>query len=182
MADPHGTPDPSPWVVRARGLVRSGGRVLDLACGQGRHVRFFAERGHPVLAVDRDPAALAPLAAIAGVQTLLADLEGAPWPLGGQQFDAIVVTNYLHRPLFGPIADALAPGGVLIYETFMHGNEAYGKPSNPAFLLAPGELPAVFGARLATLAFEQGRIARPKAAVVQRLIALHGRAQTALID
>lgn len=168
----HASLAPSPWVERFAALVPAGARVLDLACGHGRHARLFASRGAPVLAVDRDGAALATLAGVTGVSTLAADLEDAPWPLAGQRFDAIVVVNYLHRPLFAPLLAALAPDGVLIYETFAQGNEAFGRPSNPAFLLAPGELLDVVQGRLRVVAFEQGRVAgESRDAVVQRLVA-----------
>ncbi len=141
------------------------GRVLDLACGAGRHARFFAERGDEVLAVDREPQS------IPGARFLQADLEnGSPWPLAGERFQGIVVANYLHRPLFPLIAEALAPGGVLLYETFMLGNERYGKPSNPAFLLRPGELWQAFGG-LQVIGFGQGTAALPKPARIQRLCA-----------
>lgn len=164
---------PSGWVVRWAHLIAPGGRVLDLACGQGRHARFLASRGHAVVACDRDPAALAALAGVQGVETVCADLEdGSPWPFTGAGFDAIVVANYLHRPLFPAIAGALADGGVLIYETFALGNERYGKPSNPGFLLQRDELLAVFGRTLVVAGFEQGRIHRPKTAMVQRLCAV----------
>lgn len=125
------------------------------------------------MAVDRDPAALAALAGVPGVTTREADLEGAAWPFPAGGFDAVVVTNYLHRPLFGPIVDTLAPGGVLLYETFMRGNERFGKPANPDFLLRPGELLEAVGAPLAVVAFEQGVIERPRPAVIQRLCAVH---------
>jgi SAM-dependent methyltransferase len=176
MPDPHDLETPSPWVVRWARLVPPGGEVLDLACGSGRHARFLASLGHRVLAVDRDPEALARLAGVAGVRTALADLEGAPWPFGAGAFDGVVVTNYLHRPLFAPIAASLAPGGVLIYETFMQGNERYGKPSNPAFLLRPNELAEAFGDPLELVAFEQGRVDRPKPAAIQRACAVRGPA------
>lgn len=166
-------PDPSRWIARFAPLVRAGARVLDLACGQGRHVRFFAARGCDVLAVDRDRAALARLAGVSRVSTLEADLEGAPWPLAGSTFDAIVVVNYLHRPLFAPLLDALAPDGVLLYETFAAGNEAFGRPSNPAFLLRPAEILDVARGRLAVVAFEQGHVrGAERDAVVQRLAAV----------
>jgi len=162
---------PSAWVVRFAPLVRPGGSVLDLASGGGRHARFFAARGHPVEAVDRDARTSAALAGLAGATTTCADLEAGPWPFPGRRFDAVVVTNYLHRPLFPDIVAALADGGVLLYETFMRGNERFGKPSNPAFLLAPGELLAAFGA-LSLVAFEQGRVDSPATAVIQRLCAV----------
>lgn len=152
------------------------GEVLDLACGRGRHARLLASAGHPVLAVDRDPAALASLVDIGGVVTVCVDLEdGQPWPFPGRRFAGVVVTNYLHRPLFASIASCLAPGGVLVYETFMLGNERYGRPSNPAFLLEPGELLGFASLGLEIVAFEQGRRDHPGPAMVQRLCArAHG--------
>ena len=156
---------PSAWVERWAPLVPRG-RVLDLACGSGRHARFFVARGQQVVAVDRDPQD------IPGARFLRADLEdGSPWPLPGERFEGIVVTNYLHRPLFPRIAEALAPGGLLVYETFMLGNEKYGRPSNPAFLLAPGELRQAFG-QLAEMGFEEGFVDSPKPAMIQRLCAM----------
>jgi SAM-dependent methyltransferase len=142
------------------------GPVLDLACGEGRHSRYFRDLGFEVVAVDRDPGA------IENARVVKANLEdGSPWPLEGEQFGGIVVTNYLHRPLFQRLADALAPGGVLVYETFMLGNERFGKPSNPDFLLRPGELKEAF-AGLEVLGFEEGEVAQPKPAVVQRICAI----------
>lgn len=144
------------------------GRVLDLACGGGRHAKFFHERGQDVIAVDREPLTQT----LPGIRFLQADLEdGSPWPLPGERFQGIVVANYLHRPLFPLLQEALAPGGVLLYETFMVGNERYGKPSNPDFLLRPGELWQAFGG-LHCIAFEQGTARRPKPARVQRLCAV----------
>ena len=119
-------------------------------------------------AIDRDPQD------IPGVRFVQADLENGPWPLEGERFEGIVVTNYLHRPLFPMLKKSLAEGGVLIYETFMAGNERYGRPSNPAFLLEPGELLAIFG-DLQVLGFEEGEMAEPKPSVIQRLCALRGR-------
>ncbi|SAK91433.1 type 12 methyltransferase [Caballeronia glebae] len=164
---------PSPWVARWAHLVAPGGAVLDVAAGSGRHARWFAARAHAVLAVDRDEQALASMSAIQGIETLTADLEnGAPWPLpDGRTFDAIVVTNYLHRPLFGHFIDALAPGGVLIYETFAAGNGSIGKPSNPAFLLEPGELLDAVRGRLRVIAYEDGFVDDPRPAYVQRICA-----------
>lgn len=164
---------PSPWVLRFAPLIRAGGEVLDLACGEGRHARALAALGLRVEAVDRDIGALAALADTANVGVRQADLEGGPWPYAGRCFDAIVVTNYLHRPLFPLLVDALREGGVLIYETFMSGNERFGRPSNPDFLLRPGELLEAFGS-LQVVAFEQGEAALPKPAAVQRLCAVRG--------
>ncbi|HVE09246.1 MAG TPA: class I SAM-dependent methyltransferase [Paraburkholderia sp.] len=170
---PHGLSDPSRWVRRWSHLVAAGGAVLDVASGAGRHARWFAARGHPVTAIDRDVAALATLSDTANVATLAADLENAAWPLAaGATFAAIVVTNYLHRPLFPQLLSALAPGGVLIYETFAQGNETVGKPSNPAFLLAPGELLDVVRGQLRVIAFQDGFFEDPRPAFVQRLCAV----------
>ena len=161
----------SPWVERWAHLVAPGA-VLDLACGNGRHARHFAALGHPVLALDRDPDALAE-AAGEGIETMLFDLEdpALAWPLPASHFSAIVVTNYLHRPLFARLAASLAPDGVLIYETFSQGNELLGKPSNPHFLLGEGELLALARAQgLRVIAFEDGYTSVPKPAMVQRLV------------
>jgi len=167
----HDVGAPSEWVVRWAPLIAARGRVLDLACGLGRHARWLAGRGLEVLAVDRDPAARAALEGVAGVEVRIADLEGAPWPFEPEEFDALVVANYLHRPLFPRLLEALRPEGVLIYETFAAGNERYGKPSNPDFLLQPNELLDRTRA-LRTVAFEQGRVERPKPAVIQRICAV----------
>ena len=162
---------PSAWVQSHAGLVLPAGQVLDLAAGGGRHTRYFRDLGFQVTAVDRDTSRLSDLTG-RNVEVVAADLEdGSPWPFGKRQFDGIVVTNYLHRPLFPRLAAALAPGGVLIYETFGQGNERYGKPSNPAFLLRPGELlefAAVHG--LQVLAYECGEVLEPKAAITQRIV------------
>jgi SAM-dependent methyltransferase len=166
---------PSPWVVRWAHLVERG-PVLDVACGAGRHALFFAERGFEVVALDREPQQLT------GVQFVRADLEdGSPWPLGEARFAAIVVANYLHRPLLPVLAERLEEGGVLLYETFMVGNERYGRPSNPNFLLRPGELLEAFGA-LTPVAFEQGLVERGGTAVVQRICALRGAAGSVKIE
>jgi SAM-dependent methyltransferase len=162
---------PSDWVRRWGSLVPAGGTVLDLACGHGRHVRWFAALGHRVTGVDRAEDALAGLSGVA--ETVLADIENSPWPMleAGQprQFDAVVVTNYLWRPLLQTLADSVAPGGLLIYETFASGNETVGRPSNPDFLLRPGELLTQF-ADWRVIAFEDGFLPQPER-FVQRLCA-----------
>jgi myo-inositol-1(or 4)-monophosphatase len=158
---------PSAWVARFAPLVPPGADVLDVAAGAGRHTRLFVERGHRVVAVDRDTTAL-----VAGPRTevVRADLEdGSPWPLGDRRFGGIVVTNYLHRPLLPVLIERLAPGGVLLYETFARGNERFGKPSNPAFLLEPGELLRAVAGRLRVVAFEEATLADR---VVQRIAAV----------
>lgn len=148
-----------------------GGAVLDLAAGGGRHTRYLRSQGFAVTAVDRDLGGLPP----AGdrLELVAADLEdGSPWPLPGRAFAGIVVTNYLHRPLFEPIFAALAPGGLLLYETFQRGNERYGRPSNPDFLLEPGELlRRANGAGLTVLGYFSGYASAPKPALVQRIAA-----------
>ena len=170
------------WVERFLPYIKSGGNVLDLACGRGRHSLRLHAAGYRVTAVDRDAEALAEIARQApAIHTRVADLEGADWPCPGSRFDAIVVTNYLHRPLFPHLLDALEAGGLLIYETFMAGNERCGKPSNPEFLLRPGELLDVVRGRLNVVAFEQGEVAMPRPAVVQRICATR-RTEFALPD
>ena len=145
----HGTEPASAWVQRWSHLVPSSSRVLDVACGRGRHSLWFQKLGHAVVAVDRSADALDAIEpptggeqfpAIQKVEKVLADLEGGPWPFDGRAFDAVVVTNYLWRPLIPQLLSSLAPQGVLIYETFAIGNETVGKPSRPDFLLRPGEL------------------------------------------
>lgn len=159
---------PSAWVARWAHLVAPGGTVLDVAAGSGRHSAFFAARGHVVTAVDRDGDALRSLTGVAA--TIVADLEQAPWPLPGRTFDAVVVTNYLWRPLLESITGAVGAGGVLIYETFAVGQESVGRPSRAAFLLAPGELlQRVPGLRI--VAFEDGFLTAPER-FVQRIAAV----------
>ena len=174
-ADSHDLQTPSAWVCRWADRVPAGGRVLDVACGNGRHARHFAALGHPVEAVDRDPAMPARLAGIPGVSARTADLEGAPWLYPGVQFAGIVVVNYLHRPLFPHLLAALALDGVLIYETFAAGNERYGRPSNPAFLLQPGELLEAVRGRLRVVAYEDLQVADPRTAMIQRICAINSR-------
>jgi len=161
--------------VRFSSLVAAGARVLDVACGQGRHSRWFAARGCRVVAVDRDTAALDLLSSVAGVTAVSTDLEAQPWPFETEKFDAIIVTHYLHRALFPSLLGVLADDGVLVYETFARGNEAYGKPSNPDFLLTEGELLTIIDRTLIVVAFEQGRIESEPPVVVQRLAAVGRR-------
>src|SRR5262245_65968519 len=169
----HGSSAVSPWVARFAGRIPAGGAVLDLAAGAGRHTRFLVARGHPVLAADRDVTGLADLGGNPAVTILAGDLEqDRPWPLGDRRFAGVVVTNYLHRPLLPPIVAAVAPGGCLIYETFAVGNERFGKPSNPDFLLRPGELLEAVRGRLTVLAYENLEVAEPRPAIVQRIVAV----------
>jgi SAM-dependent methyltransferase len=165
--DSHALLEPSPWVTRWMTLARPGGTVLDLACGSGRHARWLALMGFEVTAVDRDASQFAdPPAAI---ELLEADLEAGPWPCADRRFDAIVVTNYLHRPLMPTLVDSLDAGGVLVYETFARGNERFGKPSNPAFLLAPGELLEAVRGSLRVVAYEDLVVEAPRPAAIQRI-------------
>jgi SAM-dependent methyltransferase len=165
---------PSSWLIRHAPLIRPGGTVLDLACGSGRNARWLAEQGWCVEAVDRDEVAIAGLQKIAGLHALQADVENAAWPFAGRTFDGIVVCRYLHRPLLPLLAESLAVGGVLIYETFMLGQEKFGRPQRPDFLLKPDELLDVFSGRLSINAFEQGIVETPKPAAIQRICATRG--------
>ena len=154
----HGREPPSAWIKRWSHLVAPGGVVLDVACGYGRHARWFYERNHPVALVDRAQAAIDSIASVipaSACEAVVADIENGPWPFAGRQFAAVVVTNYLWRPLFPTLLGSLQPGGVLIYETFTQGNETVGKPSRADFLLRPGELLEVCQA-LRVVAFEEG--------------------------
>jgi SAM-dependent methyltransferase len=164
----HGSLVPSPWVVRWSSLIRPGGHVLDVACGSGRHLSWLAARGFAVTGVDRDAAAVEPLRASAEI--VLADIEKGPWPFADRHFDAVVVTNYLWRARLGDIVAAVAPGGVLVYETFAAGNETVGKPSRPDFLLQPGELLRA-AAGLHVVAYEDGFLEQPPR-FVQRIAAV----------
>lgn len=162
---------PSDWVQRWSHLVRPGGTVLDVACGHGRHAHWFYKQKHPLALVDRAQAAIDSIAIPPeACEKVVADIENGPWPFAGRRFDAVVVTNYLWRPLMPTLLESLAPGGVLIYETFAQGNETVGKPSRPDFLLRPGELLEVCrGLRI--VAFEDGYRASP-ARFTQRIVAL----------
>lgn len=171
---------PSAWVARHAGLVPAGGPVLDLACGDGRHARYFAGRGHPVTAVDIDTAGVADLESQPGFRVLRRDLETGEWPFGADAFAGIVITNYLHRPHFPVLPGTLVPGGVLIIETFATGNERFGRPRNPDFLLTAGELLSAFGPALQVVAYEHGVEHSPRPAVRQRLVAVRGTEPVAL--
>ena len=169
-----GVVEPSPWVVRFAPLAPAGGAVLDLACGTGRHGRLFLARGHDVVFLDRDVSLIADLAGDARAEIVEADLEsGDGLPFGARRFTGIVVTNYLWRPLLPALAAAVDRGGVLIYETFGLGNEAYSRPRNPDHLLRPGELIAAFGGALQVVAYECGLRHDPKPRVIQRIAAVN---------
>lgn len=180
---PHGTEPASAWVQRWSHLVPERGVVLDVACGHGRHARWFYERNHPLALVDRAQEAIEfianslPALPAQAVETVAADIENGPWPFAGRQFDAVVVTNYLWRPLLPTLLASLAPGGVLIYETFTQGNETVGKPSRPDFLLRPGELLEVCQ-DLRVVAFEEGFHESPPR-FIQRIAAVREAAPTA---
>lgn len=181
LSMPH-IPPVSAWVARFAPLVPKTGPLLDLACGSGRHLRHFRARGHDVAGVDIDLQGVADLAGAEGVEILQADIEAGPWPFTGRRFAGIIIANYLHRPLLPAIIDALAPGGTLIYETFAQGNQRFGRPSTPAYLLRAGELLQAVAGRLQVVAYEHGEVASPRAAVVQRLCAVADLAPAPALD
>jgi SAM-dependent methyltransferase len=171
----HRQQQPSAWVSRWIRLLPAGSVVLDLACGYGRHVRLALAQGHQVVALDRDGEALAELATLPGVHTVQADIEQSGWPFPDRRFDAVIVTNYLHRPLFPLLTGAVAHTGLLIYETFAQGNERFGRPRNPDFLLKEGELYEAARPTLRVLGYEDVYTSSPGPAMVQRLCACgHG--------
>ena len=171
----HDLQTPSEWVCRFAPLIPKGGRVLDVASGHGRHARHLRGLGYGVVAIDRDAQALESLRPLDRVEVLVADIETGPWPFEPGTFDGVVVTNYLHRPLLPHLVAALREGAVLIYETFALGNERFGRPGNPDFLLRRDELLGWAMPRLLVVAFEQGLVSRPKPAVVQRICAVRNR-------
>lgn len=162
---------PSEWLLKHTQQIKPAGYVLDVAAGSGRNARWLAQQGFKVEAVDRDQQALESMQGVENINLHIADIENAVWPYSDQKFDAIVVCRYLHRPLFPLLLASLAPEGVLIYETFMQGHEAYGRPSNPDFLLRENELLEVFQNDLEVIAFEQGFYERPKPSMLQRICA-----------
>jgi SAM-dependent methyltransferase len=165
-------PAPSLWITRWSRLISPDGAILDVACGSGRHLRHFLAANLAVVGVDRDVSGVQDLVGRSGAEIVRADLEdGSPWPLPGRRFAGIVVTNYLHRPLLPALIEALQPGGVLLYETFAAGNEKYGKPSNPDFLLKEGELLEIARRKLRVVAYEAVEEAAPRK-VVQRIAAI----------
>lgn len=168
----HDLTQSSPWLRRWIGTIVPGGRVLDLACGSGRHTRLLLAEGYPTLSVDRDISGVEDLRGQGGCELLQADLENGPWPIGINAFAGIVVTNYLYRPNFPHLLAALIPGGILIYETFAEGNGEFGRPSNADFLLRPGELLAMVNGSARVIAFEDVYIDVPKPALVQRICAV----------
>ena len=179
MAVKHARPstiEPSAWVARFAPFVPAGSTVLDVACGGGRHTRFFLDRGHPVIAIDRDLSVFAPPRDGPGLTLIEADLEdgspGSTWPPGDGRFGCVLVSRYLHRPLMPTLIAAVAPGGVLIYETFAEGQEEFCRPRNPDHLLQHGELLEAVRGKLRVLAFEDIRVEEPKPAMIQRICAL----------
>ena len=146
----------SPWMQQHAALISPGTSMLDVACGHGRHARFFAGRGVSVTAVDRDSGALAGVASLSGVTTECRDLEADSWPYAPSSFAAVIVSNYLWRPTFAALLATIRPNGVLLYETFMDGNECYGKPSRPDFLLRSNELLALTREEFRVVAFAEG--------------------------
>lgn len=164
----------SPWVLRWAPLIRAGGRVLDVAAGHGRHTRALLADGYTVVAADLDIGGMADLEGVASAEIRGVDLETGAWPFPAAAFDGIVVANYLHRPHFSHLVRSLAEGGVLIFETFGQGNERFGRPRNPDFLLAPGELLEAFAGPLKVVAYEHGVETEPRPAVRQRIVARKG--------
>ena len=169
---PDAVDAPSAWVRRFLRYIPAAGPVLDVAAGGGRHAHLCLEHGHPVTSLDRDVAGLTDLAGRSGVEVIQADLEtGCPWPLGDRRFAGVIVTNYLYRPMLPAIVAAVATDGCLLYETFAAGNERFGRPRNPDFLLRPGELLDAVRGRLCVLAYENLEVTEPRPAVLQRIAA-----------
>ncbi len=163
---------PSAWVTRFAALIRPDGCVLDFACGRGWHARWLAAKGFRVEAVDRDLAALSTLRQVPGIAIRQADLENGGWPYDGRVFDAVIVTRYLYRPRMRKLLALVAENGILIYETYMRGQQKYGRPRNPDFLLEPGELPDWLDAHWRIVAFEQDEAGNPQSGCLQRICAI----------
>ncbi len=163
---------PSAWITRFAHLISPEGQVLDLACGSGRHTRYLVEHGYKVTCIDRDISKLGDLQQHESIEIVQADLEDGPWPLADRKFNGIIIANYLHRPIMPRIANALSDQGVLIYETFAQGNEKFGRPSNPDFLLKPGELLEVVRGHFRVIAFEEVAETEPRPACRQRICAI----------
>jgi SAM-dependent methyltransferase len=171
---------PSQWVVKHAAFIHKGGRVLDLACGSGRHAIWLAGQGYQVDAVDRDDQAVAAMQGMPNISVSVTDIETGHWPQTGQRYDGIVVSRYLFRPLLKTLAAMLNSDEVLIYETFMLGNECYGRPSNPDYLLQPDELHLVYAPLLKIHAFEQGKVDNPVPAMMQRICAINSQTQASI--
>ena len=173
------TATPSAWVVTHASLICKAGKVLDLACGSGRHAIWLTAQGYQVEAVDRDVQAVAPMQSMRNINVTIRDIETGAWPESQEKYDGIVVSRYLFRPLLAKLATMLKPDGVLIYETFMAGNERYGRPRNPDFLLQPDELKTVYAPLLEVHAFWQGEVAGEVPAVMQRICAVNSPSRNA---
>lgn len=159
---------PSDWVRRFHSLIRPSGNVLDLACGSGRHTHFFLDKGFFVTAVDREIDELKEFSSLKRLEILKYDIEGSEeWPFSDRTFDGVIVVNYLYRPIFPKLSEVIAKDGLLIYQTFFEGNEVFGRPRNPDFLLKPNELLDVFGNKLKIICFEQGYVNDPSPAMIQ---------------
>lgn len=171
MKAPHDVNHPSAWIRRFAGLIAPGGHVLDVACGKGRNTRYLLEKGLRVSALDIDMGGLHDLYGAALLTQIQADIESATWPLSGQTYDAVVVTNYLHRPILDDIVNSVGVSGLLLYETFAVGNEAFGRPRNPDYLLRRGELLTRVAGRMTVLAYEDLTVEEPNPAAIQRICA-----------
>ena len=163
--------NPSPWFVKYAPLINKKGRVLDLACGNGRHAIWLAKQGYQVDVIDRDVDVVSNMVGMDNIKVSIIDIETGDWPQSDQRYDGLIVSRYLYRPLLHTFATMLNPRGVLIYETFMMGNECYGKPSNPDFLLLPNELLEIYSPLLNIISFEQVHEEMPRPAVMQRICA-----------
>lgn len=182
--DQPGNPESgiSAWIARFAPLIPAGGQILDVAAGRGRHTRWLLDRGHRVTAVDIDATGLRDLDDKPDCLVIEADMEQGQWPFGPASFDAIIVTNYLHRPHFPHLVASLASNGLLLMDCFGRGNERYGRPRNPDFLLQEGELLQAFGSQLQIIAYECGFESHPRPAMRQRLCAARSTAQPWQLD